>query len=522
MRRILALWLPSFATDRLRRRMGGRAPAADRPFAAVLAERGRLSLRAVDAAARAAGLAPGMALADARALEPGLAVADADPDGDAAALDRLCDWCQRYTPWASVDPAAEMGQGAGGLLLDVTGCAHLFRGEYGLLADLEGRLERAGLSARAAIAPTIGAAWAVARHGLSPVIPAGGSLDALAGLPLEALRLPPATVAALRRVGLRRVSDLYGKPRASLAARYGSVVALRLDQALGDLEEPLNPRRPVPPHLARLAFAEPVSTPEDMERAAARLLAEVCRGLVRTGEGARRLLLAAYRIDAGHEAPPQVLEVGTSRPARDPAHLLRLFREKLDRLEPGPGFELMTLTVPAADPFVAAQEDMAAETAAGSSTLPVGELVDRLGARLGLRRIVRPLPRESWIPERAVAMVPAEAPAAPPPRAWPADRGRPVRLLARPEPVDAIAPVPDDPPVMFRWRGGLYRVTQAEGPERIAPEWWCRPGDDPADADELRDYYRVQDTDGRRFWLYRLGLFAPDRQARWFLHGFLA
>ncbi|HYE49230.1 MAG TPA: DNA polymerase Y family protein [Azospirillaceae bacterium] len=570
MRRILSLWLPCFATDRLRRRMRERAHG--RPLVAVLPERGRLAVAAADRLAQGAGIGPGMALADARALEPALAVADADPEDDRRALERLCDWCQRYTPWAAPDPAGG-DLGGAGLLLDVTGCAHLFGGEYGLLADLEGRLERAGLEARGAVAATVGTAWAVARHGLSPVVPEGGALDALAALPLPALRLPPATVAALRRVGLRRVDDLYGRPRAALAARYGALVALRLDQALGEAEEPVNPRRPVPPHLSRLAFAEPVSTPEDMDRAAARLLEGLCAGLAASGEGARRLVLSAWRVDGGHDAPPQVLEIGTSRPSRDPAHLLRLLRQKLDRLEPGPGFEVMTLAAPAADPFVAEQAEMGGGLAAAAvtphppvagatgpslslrgrgengpgrasplpsreregpakregegdrrtfspSAPPVAELVDRLGARLGLRRIVRPLPRESWIPERAVALVPADGSApAPAARPWPADRGRPVRLLPRPEPIDAMAPVPDDPPVMFRWRGAVHRVSLAEGPERIAPEWWCAPGDDP---EEARDYYRVQDAAGRRFWLYRLGLHGGERAPRWFLHGFLA
>lgn len=520
-RRILSLWLPCLATDRLRRSLAGRLPARDleRPLVAVLAERGRLTVAAADRLAQAAGLSPGMPLADARAIEPALIAADADPGGDSAALARLADWAQRYTPWTAVDAGAEIVLGSGGLWLDVTGCAHLFGGEDGLLEDMAVRLHRAGLEVRAAIADTPGAAWAVARFGGGPVVSPGGQAAAIAGLPVAALRLAPATVAALRRVGLRRVADLMDMPRAALSARYGDAVALRLDQALGLAEEPVSPRRPVPPHVARLAFAEPVSTPDDIHRAARMLLDTVCRGLVAAGRGARRLLLDAWRVDLDCAAPPQTLEIGASRPARDPDHLFRLLSQKLDRLEPGPGFEVMALSVPLADPFVAEQTALATGLRRDGTGPDAAELVDRLGSRLGLARIRYPVPRESWWPERAVALVPADdhRPARAP-LLWPADRPRPVRLLPRPEPIEVMAPVPDDPPVMFRWREAVHRVSHAEGPERISPEWWLRPGEEPG---EPRDYYRVQDTDGRRFWLYRLGLHRPEAPARWFLHGAL-
>lgn len=572
-RRILSLWLPCLATDRLRRRTPA---AAGRPLVAVRPERGRLTVAAACRLAQAAGIAAGQPLADARALEPGLLVLDADPAGDAAGLERLADRARRWTPWTAVDTGPQGLPGAGGLWLDITGCAHLFGGEEGLFEDLTGRLERAGLEARAAIAGTAGAAWALARFGgvlpWPPVVPPGAEAELLAPLPPAALRLPEAMVAALRRVGLRRIGDLLDAPRAALVPRYGPLPVLRLDQALGRVDEPLSPRREPPALHARLAFAEPVSTPDDLHRVLTHLLAQLCRGLEAAGQGARRLELLAWRIDAGIEAPPQILAVGTSRPNRDPAHLLRLFGPTLDRLEPGPGFEVMALSAPAIEPCAAEQAELAvplppAQPPAardralpviagggggaarrrpvfsviqgGSPPLPadappapvrsghrvqalrppVPELVDQLGARLGLSRILHPRPRESWWPERAVELCPADAPAAgPAPPLWPADRPRPVRLLPRPEPVEAMAPVPDDPPLQFRWRDRLYRVRHAEGPERIAAEWWLDPGRPEAPS---RDYYRVETADGHRFWLYRLGLFRPDEPARWFLHGFL-
>lgn len=537
-RRILSLWLPFLATDRLRRMLDRRLPERDRerPLVAVASERGRLTVFAADDAAQRAGLSPGMPLADARAMEPAVIVADADPGADAAALGRLADWAHRYTPWAAVDGGGECGPGGGGLWLDITGCAHLFGGEAGLAEDMALRLSRAGLTARLAVADTPGAAWAAARFGDAPssaipsaitIVPPGGQAAALATLPVMALRLAPAVAAALRRVGLRRVGDLMDMPRAALAVRYGDAVALRLDQALGLAEEPIGPRRPVPPHAARLAFAEPIATPDDLHRAARHLIATVCRSLERAGEGARRVLLAAWRVDGGCEAPPQTVEIGASRPNRDPEHLFRLLSRKIEGLEPGPGFEVMTLSVPAADPFVGVQavlvprgpEDGAADAADAHDDAAAAELVDRLGARLGMGRIRYPVPRESWWPERAVDLVPADARRPPrPPRPWPPDRPRPVRLLARPEPIEVTAPVPDDPPVLFRWRAAVHRVRHAEGPERIAPEWWWRPGEDPGEA---RDYYRVEDTEGRRFWLYRLGLCRPGRPAPWFVHGAL-
>ena len=502
-RRIVSLWLPRLSTDAHVRRF---PDLRDRPLAAVLAERGRLAVAAVNRAAEAAGVLPGMTLADARAVEPALAVFDAEPESDARLLERLAAWCTRYTPWTAPD-------GTDGVVLDITGCAHLFSGERALLADLKARLAAAGFESRAALADTPAAAWAVARFGARAIIPPAQQGAALDPLPVAALRLPATAVEGLAAVGLRRIGDLHAMPRAALAARFGTAVARRLDQALGRLDEPVSPRMPVPPHSVRLALPEPISTPEAIAGAVRHLLDRLGVGLEAAQEGARRLLLEAHRVDRRLEDPSQTLAIGTSRPVRDADALMRLFAQRLEKIEPGPGIEVMVLSATEAGPLGAVQTGL--DGSGDESAL--GELVDRIGNRLGERAVLRLVPRPSWLPERSVAPAAALMAAANdvlwPPVLWPDDRPRPVRLLAPPEPIEAMAPVPDDPPVMFRWRGAVHRVRRADGPERIEAEWWRRDG-------EVRDYYRVEDAAGRRFWVFRQGLYQPGVTAPWFLHGF--
>ncbi|TWA86466.1 protein ImuB [Azospirillum brasilense] len=524
-RRILSLWLPRLPTDAHSRRHPERR---GHPLAAILAERGRLGVAAVNRGAEEAGVWPGMSLADARAIEPALAVFDADPESDARLLERIAGWCTRYTPWTAPD-------GPDGVALDITGCAHLFGGEAAMAADLTARLTAAGFESRLAMADTPAAAWALARfaapsltlprcagEGIQPSPgqrgrggPAkreGGGNRAdtlLSPLPVAALRLPAATVEGLAAVGLRRIGDLRALPRATLAARFGPELLRRLDQAYGRLDEPLSPRLPVPPHCARLALPEPITTAEAIAEALRRLLTALCAGLEKTGEGARRLLLELHRVDRRLEEAPQTLAIGTGHPVRRPDALMRLFAQKLDRVEPGPGLELMVLSATEAGPLAAAQ---AALDGGADGQPELAELMDRLGNRLGERAVLRLVPRQSWLPERSVAPASAFA-AASGGALWPADRPRPVRLLAPPEPIEAMALLPDDPPSMFRWRGARHRVRRADGPERIAAEWWRRDG-------EPRDYYRIEDEAGRRFWVFRQGLYRPGVAALWFLHGF--
>jgi protein ImuB len=500
MRRVMSLYLPRWAMERR-----GASDAGHRPAVQAISIGSQRLVSAVNPAAEAQGLLPGLALADARAQVPNLAVAPADPEGDAAALLRLAQWCGRYSPWT-------VPHGLDSVLLDTTGCAHLAGGEDKLGAELIERLARRGVTARIGIADTIGGAWAMARGGTYAVgvIAPGETRTALAPLFVRALRLGADTIAALERLGLRRIGDLYPLPRASLAARFDKELMARLDEAMGEGRETLSPLPPAPPRWTRRGFAEPIATPEDIAAAMRLLLETLCRSLVDAVLGARLLMLVLHRVDGESVS----LAIGTARPSRDVAHLARLFAERIEQIDPGLGIEDMVLTAKTVERLAPAQ---LALPAAGSSSgdEDVAPLIDRLANRLGARSVGRLLPEEAHLPERAQRFVFAFAPGG---KIWDADKKRPVRLLPRPEPIEAVAPVPDDPPLMFRWRRRLYHVARAEGPERIMGEWWRGS----REAELLRDYYRVEDEDGRRYWLFRAGLYRPETHARWFLHGLYA
>lgn len=549
-RRYLSVWLPRLPTDRLLRQ-GRSAAAPGVPLVTIRREGGAMRLAAVDPVAAGRGLAPGLALADARARHPDLEAVDADPAADARFLEAIADWAGRWTPLVALDGGTGSAgtvfdteeSGLAGLMLDISGCAHLFGGEAALLDDLLRRLRRLGYAARAALADTPGAAWALARFGrvggdggggdvptaMPVTVTSGGGLvlapgamrAALAPLSVVALRLAPAVVEGLDRLGLRRVADLYPLPRATLTRRFGSALGLRLDQALGHVAEPISPRPPAAARHARLTFAEPVAHADGLAEGLRRLTAALCDSLAAAALGARRLELVLYRVDGSLGRTG----IGTSRPTRDPAALRRLLLERLEGFDPGFGIEAMALAAPETEALPPRQPALAGRVTDDSSDdAGLAPLIDRLGNRLGFDRILRFAPRESHLPERAVA--PALAPKAA--AAWRtaprADVPRPVRLLARPEPVEAMALLPDHPPALFRWRARLHRVARAAGPERIAPEWWRRLGEsaeplDGAGKDHARDYFQVEDAEGRRFWLYREG---AGGTGRWYLHGLFA
>ena len=503
-----------------------------------------------------------MPLADALSFVPGLATAAAEPAADAAALRRLAEWCGRYSPWTAPD-------GLDGIKIEVTGCAHLWGGEEALATDLIARLDRQGIAGRIATADTQGAAWASARFSQTGeravMLPPGETRAGLAPLPVEALRLDPVTTQGLQRVGLKRVGELYAMPRDALARRFGEAVARRLDQVLGDLPEPLSPLGETPARRVRLSFAEPIADPADLTLAVDRLTEDLVTRLALEGTGARRLVLGFHRVDGRVER----IALGTARPSRDPRHLAALFRERLDTVDPGLGVEDMILAAFAVEPLGPKQmgfgphlnpPPLAGEGVGlrgGEMGGGVGALLDRLGNRFGLAALSRVEARESHIPERASVRMPVDAgphagshltlpvadatgPLPLPPEGrrgskapspplgaervgvrWGTNKPpRPIRLFEPPEPVEAAWLLPDDPPFRFTWRRRAHRVRCADGPERVAREWWRPEGSAATDA--IRDYYRVEDEEGRRFWLFRTGLPGGGHPPRWYVHGVFA
>ncbi|HVY99892.1 MAG TPA: DNA polymerase Y family protein [Dongiaceae bacterium] len=522
-RRYLAIWLKFWATDRRRRTRATTAPAgaprADRPLVLVESVGSRRQVAAADPRAQALGIAPGIGLSDAQAMVPDLDVQPADPAGDLAALHRLAEWATRFSPLVAPDPAD-------GLMLDITGCAHLWGGprdgEGKLLADALRRLRGHGFDACGAIAGTIGAAWAAARFGIAPIIPQGAVSGALAGLPVQALRLDAATVDGLHRLGLRRIGDLYPLKRAGLAQRFGTGLITRLDQVLGCAGETLSPLAPPPDHRVSLGFAEPISAPESIRRAAEILVERLARELAEHQRGARALKLSAYRLDGA----ASVVAIGTARASAEARHLFHLLAEKLEQIDPGPGIEFMSLAAERSEVVSPLQSGMIDTDETAVSAADLAPLMDRLANRLGADRLARPVPEESHMPERAIRLMPpldgARNPEAKKKPKWPSLPPRPTRLLPNPEPIEVTALVPDEPPVMFRWRRVVHRVTWSEGPERIAPEWWRPTGSDANESRETRDYYRVQDEAGGRYWVYRAGLYESGKTPRWYLHGVFA
>ena len=541
MRRILSIWLPQFPLQRLQQQEPGAVPA-EAPFALVASEASRLTIYAANRVAEQAGIRPGMGLADARAIAPALLSRPADPMRDRKALVRLARWCARYGPGFNTD-------GADGLWVDITGVAHLYGGEAKLLADLCRRLARFGLTVRPGLADGFGAASALARFAstrrLSARIASSGQArEALADLPVEALRLDAATIRLLMRLGLKRIGQLTPVPRPALQRRFASrdaaeAVLLRLDQALGLREEPQTPLAAPPEHAARAAFTEPLIASQGLESALAALTRDLCMGLEHAGRGASRLSLTLYRSD-GTRA---FLRAGLSRPSRSPGHLFTLLRGKLDSIDAGFGIDLMLLNAYDSQPLAPDQKPLISldrsQQQSRTEDEAMAALVDRLSGRLGAGAVLRLEPRASHLPERAEALVAALDQ----PRAHPAQvcqpasmrSARPPLLLARPEPIEVLAEVPEGPPRRLRWRRGLTRILRAEGPERIAPEWWRETG---LPVSRTRDYYVIEDDAGARFWVFREGLHgegdsapAPlDEQPQplaarppsWFVHGLFA
>jgi len=528
-RRILSAWFPRLGAERLMRR-AGRAGL----FAVVTEAGQRQVLASLSPEAEVAGLWPGQPLREALALCPDLATAAQQPAAEAAFEQALARWADRFSPLVACD-------GAGGLLLDIGGCAHLFGGEVALAESLIAEAADLGLTARCAIADTPGAAWALARFAagggaarrsgdaieqearatraraakraangaaprpLQPVIlaPPGQIHGALAPLPVAALRLPEGMEADLARLGLRRIGDLAGQPRAALGRRFGPVLMRRLDQALGVMPEPITPTAAAPHLAVRLSLPEPIGHLDDLRAGAARLLARLCATLRARGEGARALRFEAFRANGG----VSVLDLRLARAMRDPEAMLALLAMRLERIEAGFGIDMLRLDAPETEPMRPEQ----IEGAAAAARDGMADLVTRLGARIGLEAITRLHPAESRIPGKT-ALTLAAAWSAPAPAPWPmADPPRPL-MLWPPEPV--MPQTGGRPCGAFRWRGRDHEVAEARGPERIAPEWWL---DDPEWRSGLRDYWQVRTTRGERLWFFLAH--GAALSGGWFCHG---
>ncbi len=528
-RRVLAAWLPWWAAERRARRS---PELRAQPF--VLVRKGRKGrvVAATDPLALSAGLRPGTPLADARAVVPDVLAQPADPRGDARALERLARWARRFAPRAMpVAPDA--------LFLNVGGCARLFGSEEALAASLKSALADCGISARLALADTVGAAWALARHGPdeTPAAPVGagpsGLRRILGDLPVAALRLSDDEILALSSFGLDRIEALAAVEPSRIVERFGWAPVRRLEQALGLREEPIASLPDRPARNVRRAFADPIRATEDIRRAVAGLLDDLCRELARAGEGTRSLRLVCRRSDGRDET----VVVGTGRPLRRRKPLTNLLLGKLDRIDVGLGVDEIELTSDVSQATRDAQIDWLAfadakapgESRGGRRSgeprddEELADLLDRLGNRFGFDRVGRPVPRPSWLPERAVRRC-AGGTAVPTTAAtgdeldWPSNRDRPLRLLSPPEAVEVtvLGDGADGTRIAgFRRRGRLHRVLACRGPERLACEWWRE--DAPS-----RDYYATEDASGRRHWLFRRAPEEDGAPARWFLHGIFA
>jgi protein ImuB len=543
-RRILSLWLPRLPTDRIKRQLSRNNAATkafssevgtgwreenaskkdsdDAPCIVVGKQNNALQISALDDAAAHLGLEVSLPLANARAVCPDIQVFDADEAADAQALNAIADWCDRFTPLVALDAPH-------GLFLDITGCAHLFGGEVALMQMLCDALTRQGFAVSAAIAGTAVCARTMNRYVHGRIIPDGEEADAIKPLPVSALGAGDAITRGLRRAGLKTIRDVASRGRHEITARFGAEFTTLLEQALGQGDAPISPRKPLPDYIVEKRFPEPVSTDGVIAATLSRLACTLVAAMEKQGKGARRLEANFFRTDGAVRA----IAVDTGQPVTRAAMIDRLFRERLDALsdplDPGFGFDLIRLSASRSEIVVQQQRDLDANVHDNDE---LAALIDRIAARIGGRRVVVHMPQDTHIPERAGWAAPAQHQlAAAALAAWP-DRAegepplRPLRLFERPEPIKVpFATVPDGPPHHFTWRRSTHEVVRVEGPERIAMEWWKHQG-----RALTRDYFRVEDATGLRFWIYRDGLYDSELVSKqgermpsnWFVHGLFA
>lgn len=478
------------------------------PFALIGKSQSAQRLVGLNAQAQQQGLMRGMSVTQARARVPELGVAPADPVADEKLLHHLSESCERYTPLVALD-------GNDGLLLDVTGCAHLFGGEMALHERVCKHMGSKGLTSRATIAGTPDAAHVLARFGKAPIIASGGEEKAVSHLPVSALECESDISTALIRAGLKTIGSLAARPSQLLVARFGSDLTSKLNRVLGRENIRITPLRPAPELILEDHFAEPLLDMPNLHRALERLCTEICIDLEKRNLGGRAFDITIFRSDGAIRR----VHIETGQPQRDAKSLFRLITLRIDKLEdpldPGFGFDALRLAVLRHEKLGQEQRQLDGKI---EDATAVDALIDRLAARFGRNHVIRFVSRDSHDPLREAAMMPAmEASTSP----WPtAEKGetpqRPLHLFNPAQPIEAMAQVPDGPPRRFRWRKVLHEVTAAEGPERISAEWW-------RSTQASRDYYNVEDANGRRFWIYREGHFGEgDKAPKWFVHGMFA
>lgn len=497
-KRFVSIWFPYLVTDW----HSCKQPfLKEQAFVLKATVRNRIVITAASPLARLQGIQANMLLADAKALYPSLHVIDDKPMLATQLCDRIAEWCIRFTPVASPDYPA-------GILLDASGCTHLWGGEEAYLKDIAGRLSKRGYTVRAAMADTIGCAWAMARYGKGGVVVKGKVVEALSPLPVAALRIDDETNAVLHKLGLRQVKDIVDLPRTSLRRRFGTALLQRLRQTLGEEEEHIIPVYPIEAYGERLPCIEPIKRREGIEIALQHLLSMLCARLRNEGKGLRKAFFRAYQLDGGASG----IEISTGQPTQNTEHLFHLFSIKLSSIEPKEGIELFLLEATVVEDAVIKQEGLW-QTGGGLMDTKISDLMDRFITRFGQEAVHRFLPTEHYWPERSFKLASSliEEPAT----GWKLDRPRPMQLLSPPEKIEVTAPIPDYPPLNFRHKGQLHKVVKADGPERIEQEWWIQEG-------EHRDYYAVEDEEGRRYWLFRSGHYKETTSPNWYLHGYFA
>jgi protein ImuB len=498
-KRFVSIWFRHLRTDWFTRRQ----PALKHiPFVLASPDHGRMVITAANVLAETEGIHTGMVVADARAIISSLQVLDDNPGLSKKLLTAIAEWCIRFTPLVAVDEPD-------GLILDVSGCTHLWGDEKKYISDIYRRIKEFGYDIRIALACTMGTAWAVARFGHgSVIVQPGQQQNALLPLPPAALRIEPVITERLEKLGLRNISSFINMPRPSLRRRFGPQLLHRLRQALGQEEEWITPVHPLEPYQERLPCIEPIVTATGIEIALQQLLDTLCRRLQKEQKGLRVATFKGYRMDGRIEK----IEIGTNRLTCNTKHLFKLFEIKIETIEPALGIELFTLDAGKTEELSTVQEKLW-ESSGGLDDIELSELLDRIEGKVGANHIHRYVPDEHYWPERSFKLSASINEKIQTP--WKLNRPRPLQMLCNPQPIEVTAPIPDYPPMNFRYKGKLHKIIKADGPERIEQEWWLQQG-------QHRDYYSVEDEDGKRYWLFRSGHYDAAKTFQWFIHGFFA